>query len=97
MKKMLFLAVFLAALVLVSFSTPSHALDVAKCVCIGPNHEIGNHRCMHHFVFLHKMYMLIDPKDPIGLRGYIGDQPFETLVKTGKVYDPVSGWGCIRE
>ncbi len=52
---------------------------------------------MHHFVFLHKMYMLIDPKDPIGLRGYIGDQPFETLVKTGKVYDPVSGWGCIRE
>jgi hypothetical protein len=96
MKKMLFLAVFLAALVLVSFSTPSHAEDVAKCVCIGPPHAIGEYRCMNHFAFLHQIDLRID-QDPRGLRGYIGEQPFETFMKTGKVHDPVSGLGCIRK
>jgi hypothetical protein len=93
MKKML----FLAALVLGSFSAPSHAAEVAKCICIGPPHAIGDHRCMNHFVFLHKIYLSIDPKDPQGLRGYIGDQQADNLIRTGKAYDPASGFGCIRE
>ncbi len=95
MKKMLFLAAL--ALVLGSFSAPSHAADVAKCVCIGPSHAPGENLCMHHFVFLSEIRLAIDPQDPIGLRGYIGDQNFDTLVKTGKVYDPASGFGCIRD
>jgi uncharacterized protein involved in high-affinity Fe2+ transport len=93
MKKML----FLAALVLGSFSAPSHAAEVAKCICIGPPHAIGNHRCMNHFVFLQKIYLAIDPQNPQGLRAYIGDQQADTLISTGKAYDPASGFGCIRE
>ncbi len=93
MKKML----FLAALVLVSFSTPSHAGDLAKCICIGPPNAIGDHHCMNHFVFLHKIYLAIDPQNPQGVRAYIGDQQADKLIRTGKAYDPASGFGCVRE
>jgi hypothetical protein len=92
---MLFLAVFLAALVLVSFSTPSHAEDVAKCVCIGPPHAIGEYRCMNHFAFLHQIDLRID-QDPRGLRGYIGEQPFEAFMMFVYSCDKAARSRCDR-